>query len=61
LVNGCSSFLVSHFFANLSDKFIPPLLTGCGESSYTLLTCWRYAGISVGIYAVEKRVFGFNC
>jgi len=36
-VNGWSFLLVSHFFANLSDKLIPPKNNRCVELSYTLL------------------------
>jgi hypothetical protein len=59
-VKGWSSLLVSHFFANLSDKFIPPKNKDCSKLSYTLLIWSNYARIYVEIYASAKVVFGFN-
>jgi hypothetical protein len=59
-VNGCSSLLVSHFFANLSDNYIPPKTESALKLSYTLLTWLNYAGISVQLYTGVKVVFCFN-
>ena len=60
-VNGCcSSLLVSHFFANLSDNYIPPKTESALKLSYTLLTWLNYACIYVQLYDGLKVVFCFN-
>src|SRR3972149_8825326 len=59
-INGCSSLLVSHFFANLSDNYIPPKTENALKPSYTLLTWLNYARIYVQLYTVAKAVFTFS-